>query len=381
MTKKILFFFPENPFSNRAGNTARAKMTLTILKRLGHHIDLVGVDEIYKHLNDNTEVNKKIVDNLFLIKQKAPKIKTSLNYWKTKISKLYKKPIPNPYNNSLTDFAKEEFKNIFNKKKYDIIIINYEFWTGLIDDSSMKNTFKIIDTHDWITLNEFYKNKSLDIGKRFNEEINNLSKYDNIITISEDENLVFGKFLGEKVINIFPSFPSHFEKGNPDKKYDLIFVGSENIFNIQSIQWFFENVHPLLPKDIKIIIIGRICKHVEKREGIELVEFAENLEEYYIQSKIAICPMLEGTGIKIKVIEALSYGLPIVGTERAIDGFSSKTLNGCLIGNNPEHFKDKIISLLQNESYYQDIKNQAEEYFKNNFSEEKAIEKWKKILL
>jgi len=379
MTKKILFFFPENPFSNRAGNITRARMTLTVLKKLGYDIDLVGVGEIYKHLNDTTEIDKSIVDNLFLLKQKPPKIKTSSDYWKYKISKFYKKP--NPYNNSLTDFAKKEFKNIFNKKKYDIIVINYEFWTGLIDQDTMKNTFKVIDTHDWITLNEFYKNKSLDIGKRFNEEINNLAKFDRVITISEDEHLVFKKFLGEKVINIPPSFPSKFEKKNLNKKYDLIFVGSENIFNIKSIQWFFAYVYPLFSENINIIIIGRICKHVEKREGVQLVEFAESLDEYYNQSKLAICPMLEGTGIKIKVIEALSYGLPVVGTERAIDGFPSKVSNGCLVSDNPQLFKDKIMSLLQDESYYQDIKIRAEEYFKNNFSEEKAIEKWKKLLI
>ncbi|WP_079243360.1 glycosyltransferase family 4 protein [Chryseobacterium indologenes] len=378
MTKKILFFFPENPFSNRAGNTTRAKTTLTVLKKMGYHIDLVGAAEIYKSQNDTTDIDQNIVDNLFLIKHRPLKVKTSSAYWKYKISKFYKKP--NEYNHLLTDFAKKEFSDIFNKEKYDAIIINYEFWAGLVDHESMKNTLKIIDTHDWITLNEFYKNKSLDIGKRFNEEINNLSKFDKVITISEDENLVFKRFLGEKVINIPPSFPSHFKKSNDGKKYDLIFVGSENIFNIQSIQWFFDHVYPLLPPNINIVIIGRICKHIKEREGVTLIEFVESLEEYYHQSKIAICPMLEGTGIKIKVIEALSYGLPIVGTERAIDGFPSKTTNGCLVSDHPEIFKDQIMSLLQDQSYYQDIKIQAEEYFKNNFSEEKAIEKWKKIL-
>ncbi|WP_414844049.1 glycosyltransferase family 4 protein [Chryseobacterium sp. IT-36CA2] len=353
-------------------------MTLTILKKMGYDIDLVGSAEIYRWQNDTTEIDKNIVDNLFLIKQNPPKIKTSLDYWKHKISKFYQKP--NEYNHLLTDFAKKEFQNIFNKTKYDVIIINYEFWTGLVDNGSMKNTLKIIDTHDWITLNEFYKNESLDIGKRFNEELSNLSKFDKVITISEDEHLVFKRFLGEKVINIPPSFTPHFEKNTPDKKYDLIFVGSENIFNVQSMQWFFDNVHPLLPSNINIIVIGKISKHIEERKGVKLVEFTESLEEYYHQSKIAICPMLEGTGIKIKVIEALSYGLPIVGTERAIDGFPSKTSNGCLVSDNPEIFKDQIISLLQDKSYYLDMKKQAEEYFRNNFSSEKVIEKWQSIL-
>jgi len=377
MSKNILFFFPENPFSNRAGNVVRAKTTLSILKKLGHHIDLVGVKDIYNEQNDSTAIDTAIVDHLFLISQKPPKNKISLDYWQHKISKTFQKP--NEYNFALTDFIKKEFLNLFLAKKYDAIIINYEFWTGLIDHEAMKNTMKIIDTHDWITLNEFYKNKKLDIGKRFNEEIKNLSKFDKVITISKDEHLVFERFLEKPVINIPPSFPSHFNN-DPDKKYDLIFVGSENYFNRQAMQWFFDLVFPLLPAPVNMVVIGRISKHFEKINGVEFIEFSENLETYYHQSKIAICPMLEGTGVKIKVIEALSYGLPVVGTDRAVDGFSSKTSNGCLIGNTPELFKDKIMTLLQSETSYSTVQKHSEAYFKSHFSEENAIEKWKKAL-
>lgn len=377
MTKKILFFFPENPFSNRAGNVTRAKANLNILKNLGYQIDLVGIEDMYKVMGDTTDLDHNLVDTLFLLSRRPVKRIGSLEYWRYKFSLITTKN--NKSNHLLTDYIKASFEKIVEAKKYDYIIINYEFWAGLIDYKSSSNTTTIIDTHDWVTLNEFYKNPLLKIGDRFEEEINNLNKFDKVITISNDENFVFKGFLGDKVVNIPPSFPSHFSS-NSEKKFDLIFVGSDNIFNIKSMKWFFDNVYPILPDNISIVIIGRICKHIEKRKGVTLVEFSETLDDYYSQSKIAICPMLEGTGIKIKVIEALSFGLPVVGTERAVDGFSSRIANGCLTDNNPEIFKDKIISLLQDESFYKSIKSQAEEYFKNNFSEEKALKKWKNVL-
>lgn len=377
MTKKILFFFPENPFSNRAGNVTRAKANLNILKKLGYQIDLVGIEDMYKVMGDRIDFDNNIVDTLFLLSRRPIKRIGSLDYWIYKFSLSTTKN--NKSNHLLTDYIKASFKKIVEAKKYDYIIINYEFWAGLIDYKLSTNPITIIDTHDWITLNEFYKNPLLKIGDRFEEEINNLNKFDKVITISNDENFVFKGFLGDKVVNIPPSFPSHFSY-NFEKRFDLIFVGSDNIFNIKSMKWFFDNVYPILPDNINIVIIGRICKHLQKRKGVTLVEFSETLDEYYSQSKIAICPMLEGTGIKIKVIEALSFGLPVVGTERAIDGFSSSIANGCLTDNNPEIFKDKIISLLQDESFYKSIKSQAEEYFKNNFSEEKALQKWKNVL-
>jgi glycosyltransferase involved in cell wall biosynthesis len=376
ITKKILFFFPENPFSNRAGNVTRAKTNLLILKKLGYQIDLVGIEDIYKGMGDNTDFDKNMIDNLFLLARRPKKKIASLEYWKYKFSTSKYK---SPSNKLLTGFIKESFRKIFEAKKYDYVVINYEFWAGLIDDELPNNPVKIVDTHDWITLNEFYKDPSLKIGERFEEEINNLAKFDKIITISNDENFVFKGFLGDKVVNIPPSFPSHFSSDS-EKKYDLIFVGSDNVFNVKSIKWFFEKVYTLLPENTRIVIIGRVCRHLDKIKNVEYVEFAETLEEYYDQSKIAICPMLEGTGIKIKVIEALSYALPVVGTERAIDGFASKRTNGCLVNDNPEIFRDNILSLLQNGTFYQNIKTEATDYFKENFSEEKSFELWKNIL-
>lgn len=378
MTKKILFFFPENPFSNRAGNVIRAKTTLHILKKLGHDIDLVGVRYIYNDLQDTTDVDENIVDNLFFIKPRPLKKITSFNYWKYKILKLYKKT--DQSNPALTDFTKKEFKDIVSNKKYDAIIINYEFWAGLIDDDSMKNILKIVDTHDWITLNEFYKNKSLNIGTRFNEEINNLSKFDKVIAISNDEYFIFKSFFGDKVINIPPSFPENFSTENEKKQYDIIFTGSDNPFNIEGISWFLEKVLPLLPTTIKVCIIGRVCKHIPDHKNIKKIAFADELNIYYQQSKISICPMLKGTGIKIKVVEALSFGLPVVGTEKSIDGFSQKTGNGCYATSNEKEFADMIIKLLSSEADYTKLKIEAIDFFKNNFSEKRSIELWKNTL-
>jgi len=376
--KNLLFFFPESPFSKRAGNVLRTYTNLKQLKSLGLNIDLVGVEDYYNSFGDSPQdIDSAIINEVFVIKTKPPKKKLTLEYWKYKIQKKFNKENSNQY---LTQYLKDNFTALLAQKKYDYIFINYEFWTDLIRDQDLKGAKTIVDTHDWITLNEFYNNKNLDLGKRFGEEINNLSLYDKVVTISQDEYFIFKSFLGDKVINIPPSFPVNFEGSNIERKYDLIFVGSDNPFNILSINWFVEKVLPLLPKEIKICIIGRICKHVPDHDNIEKVFFADDLETYYHASKIAICPMLKGTGIKIKVVEAMSYGLPVIGTEKAVDGFSDKKNNGCLVSDDEKEFADIIKSLLNNSSDYEKQKDEAILFFKNNFSEKKSVELWEKTL-
>ena len=376
--KNLLFFFPESPFSKRAGNVLRTYTNLKQLKSLGLNIDLVGVEDYYNSFGDSPQdIDSAIINDVFVLKTKPPKKKLTLEYWKYKIQKKFNKENSNQY---LTQYLKDNFTALLAQKKYDYIFINYEFWTDLIRDQDLKGAKTIVDTHDWITLNEFYNNKNLDLGKRFGKEINNLSLYDKVVTISQDEYFIFKSFLGDKVINIPPSCPENFEGSNIEKKYDLIFVGSDNPFNILSINWFVEKVLPLLPKEIKICIIGRICKHVPDHDNIEKVFFADDLETYYHASKIAICPMLKGTGIKIKVVEAMSYGLPVIGTEKAVDGFSDKKNNGCLVSDDEKEFADIIKSLLNNSSDYEKQKDEAILFFKNNFSEKKSVELWEKTL-
>lgn len=328
-------------------------------------------------MNDSLDYDKSLVNNLYFIERKPKASPISAAFWRYQWLKLIGKK--SKYNTLSNSYAKKEFENILKKKEYDYIVINYETWSELINSNLTKNAVKIIDTHDWMTLNEFYRNPNMNIGEKFSNEIKNLNNFDKIITISQDETFVFRSFLGDKVINIPPSFQSTPPK-SIIKKWDLIFVGSENIFNMKGLEYFFEKVYPLLNKNIKILIIGRVTKYVPTLENVEKITFAEDLSSYYSQSKIAICPMLKGTGIKIKVVEALSYGIPVVGTIRSVDGFSSKINNGCLIADDPEGFKNHIISLLEDHSYYKKTQEQAIEYFEINFSETSVIRKWKQVL-
>jgi len=59
-----------------------------------------------------------------------------------------------------------------------------------------------------------------------------------------------------------------------------------------------------------------------------------NLVEFYQNVSIVICPMFSGTGVKIKVLEALSYGIPVVTNQRGVDGLLNKSANGCLVTEN-----------------------------------------------
>ena len=114
--------------------------------------------------------------------------------------------------------------------------------------------------------------------------------------------------------------------------------------------------------------------------GVKFIDFVENLDDLYSKTKISIAPMVSGTGMKIKTITSMSYGIPTVTTELGVDGFIDKSNNGCLVSDNPKEFASYIEKLIEDSEFYNLAQKNTIEYFKSNFSKEKNKINLEKIL-
>ena len=356
---KILYFYPENPLLHTQGNNARAYKLLEYFKTRNIDVDFVG-EETKEFTNEDS---KKLVKNglvkrafLLLLFRRS---KNQLKYF-------FFKSLPRVINRELKDFDRVkpkqsiQFKKIISENNYDYIIISYGYWHKLIDKIDKKNAKLIIDTHDFLT-SQFQNNKKFNLGRYFETEIKILNKFDEIFVISIDEKFTLSQFIKKPIHIIAHGLPA--KNIIKNKEIDVIYVASDNEHNVAAAKWFFEKVYPLLTKNIKITVVGKITKYINDYENVTKIGFINDLDDAYATSKIAICPMLSGTGLKIKVAEALSFGLPIVCNERGIDGLLNKTKNGCLVTNNEIEFANNITKLLENSDYYSEISNEAKTFF------------------
>ena len=107
-------------------------------------------------------------------------------------------------------------------------------------------------------------------------------------------------------------------------RFDLLFVASENPFNVEGFLRLWEASSSWL-SDYRIGIAGRICEIEAIRDmaagevGVCLLGFVENLDEVYAASRAALSPV-DGTGLKIKVVEALAHGRPVFASPQSVDG-------------------------------------------------------------
>ncbi|NHJ84163.1 MAG: glycosyltransferase family 4 protein [Asgard group archaeon] len=175
-------------------------------------------------------------------------------------------------------------------------------------------------------------------------------------------------FLMDKLLIDFEH--STYKPQNNNKEIKLLFVGSLDWYpNIDAIEWFLDEIWPLLKNNYlyHFDIVGRdpskkLIKKVNTFSNVTLHSNVPSIEEYYLSSDIVIIPIRTGSGINIKVLEALSYGIPIVMTTFAKRGYDG--LNFIPSSDNSEIFA-KNINHLTNIENREDLFKKELLYYKS----------------
>jgi glycosyltransferase involved in cell wall biosynthesis len=104
-----------------------------------------------------------------------------------------------------------------------------------------------------------------------------------------------------------------------------VFVASMTQPNIDGLAWLLETVWPqvrALCPTARLQVIGKVSQSWDKPwpDGVAALGFAEDLAAVYAGAALALTPLRFGSGVKIKVIEALAHGVPVVSTTIGAEG-------------------------------------------------------------
>jgi glycosyltransferase involved in cell wall biosynthesis len=143
-----------------------------------------------------------------------------------------------------------------------------------------------------------------------------------VLSISRTEHTVFEMLLQSSKINYLP--PNNKPQNEPEpskaKKIDLLFLGSGNYKNVRGINGFLEMYRTWKLKPT-LAIAGTVSSHVQvdpvSDSSVSVMGHVKSLPSLYEGVRAAICPV-EGTGVNIKILEALAYGKPSFATRAAI---------------------------------------------------------------
>ncbi|MES2695360.1 MAG: glycosyltransferase [Verrucomicrobiota bacterium] len=142
----------------------------------------------------------------------------------------------------------------------------------------------------------------------------------------------------------------------------LLFVGSGNSFNVDGLNWFLERVWPRvrahLP-DLILDVCGSIGEAIASRpSGVIFHGRVSDLKPFYHRSGIVIVPLLEATGLNIKLVEAAAHGCAIVATPAPLEG--AHFLEEAVIEAHDEiSFADAVRRLVENPGERKTVANRC----------------------
>ncbi|WP_069790011.1 glycosyltransferase family 4 protein [Cyanobacterium sp. IPPAS B-1200] len=183
-------------------------------------------------------------------------------------------------------------------------------------------------------------------------------------------------------LDIFPFRPQ------PVNNHTLIITGGMDYFvNIDAACFFTRQVFPLIQNqypDATLMIVGSKpsleVQNLAKKKGVIVTGRVPSMAEYLHKASICVIPMRTGFGIKNKTLEAMATGIPVVASDRGLEGLTVDNPLCALRANKIEDYVKQICKLFDNRDLGQEIAYNAHKMIENNYSWEKFAMDYEKII-
>ena len=123
----------------------------------------------------------------------------------------------------------------------------------------------------------------------------------------------------------------------------MLFIGSfRHVPNLTAIEWFLRHVLPLILErnpEARLVVVGSDPppRDLFEKAGrsVELVGFVEDIRSELARRAVFVCPILSGSGVRVKLLEAFASGIPVVSTRMGAEGLARDDGEFCAAGGPP----------------------------------------------
>jgi len=267
------------------------------------------------------------------------------------------------YPNGLSEFVAKLQASL----QWDAVIVEY-IWLHRSIDNLKNGTIRLLDTHDiqHKRVEEFAsRGMVFPLKITRDEERRIFDRFDAVIAIQASEaDLIREMCPQARVLTVGSS--GYFSTSIFSRPEDgrLLYVGGYNGANIDGLRRFLHRAWPEVRRRVPGAIL-HVCGYVyrgfagQRFDNVKFLGHKENLDEEYAAAAVVINPAWIGTGLKIKTIEALSRGKPLVTTPKGIEGLPREAGQSAFIAEDDENFADAIIRLMTDSELRQTLSGSA----------------------
>ena len=348
-----------------SGNRARICAFISCLKALGCNIHFLHLE---REKGDRNEMQNAWGDSYQFAAYQQPN-RTLIQKFIRKIKILFNSSERFQYSiDEWWDDSNDELlKSLQEKYKFDVVMVEYVFFSKALS-CFPSNVLKIIDTHDVFSnrYKKFLKKnmKPVWYSTTQKEESKALDRADVVVAIQDEERKFFKKITQTSVITV-GHLVELVRPDSPGGSFKILYVASKNTNNLKSIEWFINEplvkIRKILP-EAELNIAGTICDNLPDVAGVIKLGVVDDLADIYKQANVVINPMFNGTGLKIKNVEALGYSKPLVTSSVGAEGLEDGAGKAYLLANDSEQFVSAVVKVLSDEAVSKELAVQAYNY-------------------
>ncbi len=229
----------------------------------------------------------------------------------------------------------------------------------------IKSTPKVLNHHNiesQMMFRRSLKEKNLYRKLYFFIESLKLRYYENKICSMFNYNITVSELDKRRLLKICPEINIEVIPNGVDVDYfkpsqkgfdpqTLVFAGGMNWYpNRDAVIFFCREIWPILKKNwpnVKVIIIGHdpprsILSIAKKDSNFIVTGFVDDVRPYLEKAHVYICPIRDGGGTKLKILDAMSMAKPIVAHPVSIEGIEAEPEKHLLLARTPHEFVYQI---------------------------------------
>ncbi|MBJ6360263.1 glycosyltransferase [Paenibacillus sp. GCM10012307] len=298
------------------------------------------------------------------------------------------------YNTKASSKIVIEMAALLEQHNYKYIHFEWEQmiqYVTKVDKTLLSNSNVSVTCHD--VMHQMYERKAktgklgllykLQTKLCIKNEKNWFSKIDHILTLNDkDRRLVESLKLDSNVRVVRPFYHKTPDVNIGRKQYDLVFFGALNRNeNNDAVIWFINKIFPYIMKvnpKTNMVIVGNgpskeLLQISRSYPNIKVTGFVENPYQIIADSRIGIIPLRLGAGIKIKLLESMACGVPVVSTSVGAEGTDFTEEDGLFLAEEECLFAEKVLHLLSNPDYSLQMGERARLSIEDVYSREEYV--------
>lgn len=169
---------------------------------------------------------------------------------------------------------------------------------------------------------------------------------------------------------------------------DIYYAGSFGYFpNVDAVEYFMDSIYPAIKPEVPGLgfnVIGanppqEVLRH-DDGEHVRVLGYQDDIRRIPMRCRAAVVPLRLGSGTRLKIVEAMSMGIPVVSTSKGAEGLDVTDGFDIMLADRPDEFARKLTAILRDDSLASRIGSKGRELVEGRYSWSRIVGEFQDVL-